>query len=106
MCSWNIGGNGCRTSACFLVSFARDPKGLVYCIVLLIPTAANDLYFHINICSELPQCEFLNAHVSILGERGRGYTWPLGSHVTTDCVIKKKVCHIAGPHSPGVGLAI
>jgi len=51
---------------------------------------------------ELPHCELLNAHVSILGERGRGYTWPLGSHVTTE--MKKKVCHIAGPYSPGVGL--
>ncbi len=69
---------------------------------LLIPIATNDLYFQINVCTslepELPQRELLNAHVSILGERGRGYTWPLGSHVPTHSVIKMKVCHTAGPH--------
>lgn len=69
---------------------------------LLIPIATNDLYLQINVCTslepELPQCELLNAHVSILGERGRGYTWPLGSHVPTHSVIKMKVCHTAGPH--------
>lgn len=83
-------GKKCLQNFCTLLfSFARVPNGLVYCAVLLIPTAANDLYFQINIWSslesELPQCELLNAHVSILGERGRGYTWTLGSHVPTHC---------------------
>lgn len=47
-------GKECLQNFCMLlVSFARVPHGLVYCAVLLIPTAANGLYFQINIWSSL-----------------------------------------------------
>lgn len=68
---------------------------LLHC--LLIPTVANDLYFQINVCTslepELPQCELLNAHVSILGKHGRGYTRGLQGPMSPP-----KVCHTAGAH--------